>query len=179
MIMLLLSLFFAGVINVEQFKNGYKIVTAIDDVSYDEAVNDICYANNHLCPILETYYDDFKKWYKVMLFSIAYAESKFKYTKGLHSHHDIGFFQINVKLWNKENTYKHLNFEYYNIYILENDILLQTELALRILLYNIAVTLRKSGNLKSIYQYTLLYHRLDYWNAPESYKRDLKKILWR
>ncbi len=172
---ILLSFFLAGIINFEQFKTGQEIVYAIETVNYDEAVNDVCYANDELCPIP----DDFKKWYKVMLFSIAYAESKFKYNEGLYDKNDIGYFQINIKIWNKENVEKYLNFDYYDPYILKHDIELQTELALRILLYNIAVKIKQDGYQKSIYHYTLLYNRLNYYHVPESYKRNIKKVLWR
>ena len=176
---ILLSLFLAGVINVEQFKTGQKIVNAINSVNYDEAVNDICYANNDLCNIVRGYKNDFRKWYKQMLFSIAYAESKFKYNEGLYDKDDIGYFQINTKIWTKEKAKKYLNFDYYDETILKYDINLQANMALRILLYNIAVKIRQHGRQKSIYKYTLLYHKLNHHVIPESYKNDIKKILWR
>ena len=176
LIVILISLFLSGEIDIKQYKTGRKILKTIYQVDYDKAVNDVCKANKDLCKYI---HEDFRKWYKRMLFSIAYAESKFKYIEGIYDKDDIGYFQINVRYWTRERARKYLNFDYFHRNLLKYNIRLQTELALRIMLYNIAVKIRKDGYQKSIYHYTLLYHRLNHNQVPYSYKKSVQKILWR
>lgn len=156
-----------------------EIIKAIKEVNFDRAVIDLCVSNKKICKVLtdERIYTYLKKHHKKALFSIAFSESSFKYKYGRFDENDRGYFQVNTKVWNPEKIKKTFGIKTTN-WSLTHNIKVQTEVALRIWLYNSAIyILKKRKYPKNLAQYASLYHNPNY--ISKSYEKKIKKVVFK
>lgn len=156
-----------------------EIKEEIRKLNFDSAVVDLCISNKKICRVLtdKKIYSYLKKHHKKALYSIAFNESSFRHKYGKINKHDRGYFQINTKVWNPERIKKMFGIKTTN-WSLTHNIKVQTEVALRIWLYNSAVYILKNRKYpKNLAQYASLYHNPNY--ISKSYERKIKKIVFK
>lgn len=150
---------------------------AINKLSIDKAVNDICEVDKQSCKILrdKNIYSYLKRYYKTGLYTIAYVESKFVYTQGIYDKDDVSFFQINKRIWTIRKLWN--IGVYYTYDEIMHDVDKSSETALKIWLVNIARYVRiYKKHPRSLAEYISLYHRID--KIDKYYTKKVRKVVY-
>lgn len=176
---IVLAMFMAGYITSDQLSTGLDIAISVEKVSVMRSIDDVGRCNPELRPVVtdHRFIKFMSRWLKPMLISLAYAESKFKFKRGLYDRDDIGYFQINRRYWDVDNVREilcyHISTEkaYYDPYI-------GAQVAARILIYNIAMYMRINGRGHAVWRYALSYRNLSN-DHPISYIKNVQKILFK
>jgi len=150
----------------------------LTDRDFDKAILDICHSNQSYCKILtdKQINSYLRKYYKIVLYTIAHVESNFKYKQGKYDKDDISYFQINKRVWNRKELKKYnINYSYYEI---QYDIRKASEVALRIWLINIAHYINTYHKYpKSLAEYIALYHKPT--KISKNYVQKVRKVVYK
>ncbi|WP_029523514.1 hypothetical protein [Persephonella sp. KM09-Lau-8] len=155
-----------------------KIREKIDKTNFDDAILDVCTGNPQLCKVVTNpkIYSFMKKNYKKALYTIAKIESGFRFKHGKRNKYDRGFFQINTKIWTPAKIEKHLGIKT-TVWKITHNIQIQTEIALRIWIYNTAIyVLKNKKHPSNLTQYISLYHNPS--KISLKYQKKVQKIIW-